>query len=87
MIKQWWMPVLFIVIGILFISSGIISNSPLAIQDYIRKLSLLSIWYVATYMFRFYRIGHINWNKLGEKWKAIYYFVLLIGSAFILGWG
>jgi hypothetical protein len=71
-----------VVVGLLLVFSGVIFALWEPAQYVIKKVFILSLWYVFVYLVRYIRIGEINWD---DEWaKRIYYFVLLLGSALIL---
>jgi uncharacterized membrane protein SirB2 len=71
-----------ILIGIVLFITGLIGLFSEPFQFVVKKIFLLSLWYVFAYLIRVKRIGHINWD---DEWaKRIYYFLILIGASLIV---
>jgi hypothetical protein len=76
----WHWVIIFL--GIMFFLTGLIGLFYEPFQFVFKKVFLLSLWYVFTYLIRLTRIGHIDWD---EEWaKRLYYFTMLMGSSLIV---
>lgn len=81
-LQQFGLHWVIIVLGLVFFITGLIGLFYEPFQFVFKKIFLLSLWYVFAYLMRLTRIGHIDWE---DEWaKRIYYYVLLLGSAFIV---
>lgn len=87
MLKQWKFQLAILIIGLILLFSGLVGLFQESFQVIIKKAVLVSLWYGMTYLFRVQRIGHFDWEEVGEEMKIKYYFVLLIGAAIIIAWG
>lgn len=85
--KGFWLPILFLLVGLVLILSGFVSVFTESFQLVVKKAFLLGFWYVVTYLMRRARVGKIAWEEMAPEFKAVYYFVLLLGSAMIVAWG
>jgi len=88
-LRQFNLQIAIIIIACILFITGIIFDLLPPMQVIIRKTFLVAWWYLLAYIFRRFRLGEINWETYdGYDWdKKIYYFVLLIGSAFIIALG
>jgi len=79
-LKDWWLAIIIIAISFIIYNNGKIFDLLPPMQIVIKKISLVTIWYFLTYIFRRIRLGKIKWS---ENDKKTYYYILLIGSAII----
>ena len=81
-LKQFGIQNLIIIIGLILFATGLVGIFYEPFQFVFKKVFLLSLWYVFTYLTRLTRIGHIDWD---DEWaKRLYYLVILIGSSLIV---
>jgi len=75
-----------IVLGLVFFITGLSGFFFEPFQFVVKKVFLLSLWYVFAYLTRLIRIGHIDWGN--DEWaKRAYYLAILLGSAWIVASG
>lgn len=86
-ISKWWFVLVLLILSSLMILSGYVGLFSEALQLVVKKTFLLSFWYFTAYVIRIQRIGHIDWDRLNDDVRALYYFILLLGSAMVISWG
>ncbi len=84
LLKKWWLEIVIIIVGLVLFVTGLVFELLPSIQVLMKKTFLVAWWYGLTYLFRRFRLGNLEWR---DEEKKIYYFVLLLGSAFIFAWG
>ncbi len=83
-LKKWWLEIVIIVAGLVLFATGLVFELLPSLQVLMKKTFLVAWWYGLTYLFRRFRLGHVEWYNEDKK---MYYFVLLLGSALIFAWG